>query len=219
MEWKSAMIVPVPKVKKQGNLSDWRPISLLPTLSKVFEKLLYQQLSTHCSHHGLIIDKQSGFRSEHSCKSSLVCAMEYIHMSLDAGLNVAVVSLDLEKALDSVNHCMLRKLAEIGVQGRDMAKFPSYLSMRTQFTRYFKEFSGVASVTGGVPQGSILGPLLFVLFTDDLLRLPLRSRLFCYADDTKLFFAADTYENVKNVLKEDLCSIDDFLTQCNLTLN
>ena len=143
-----------------------------------------------------------------------------IQEALDENKHVMGLFLDLSKAFDSVNHQkLLTILQECGIQGKDLSWFISYVIGRKQFVQVKEAISGVIDVSCGVPQGSILGPILFIVYINDIMNLQLRGKQIVYADDTNLLYVSDTEEgNISSILN-DLACLEDWLTNKHLTLN
>ena len=211
--WKHAKVIPVPK-----SSSEYRPISILPFLSKVLERLLHNQINTYLNDHQLLFNKQSGFRTGHSCVSSLISVSEDIRSNIDNGGITFLVLLDHSKAFDSVNHDILCKKIYNNFYFSSTASslIRTYLSDRYQSVSVGEAVSTPMLVSKGVPQGSILGPLLFTLYINDLPNCLLHSDIHIYADDVQV------YMNCKKdcaKLNEDLDRIYHWASSNGLYLN
>jgi len=182
--WKHAVVTPVQKSKLSTDLTNFRPISVLPVLSKVLERVIYSQLISYLLQNYLFSDCQSGFRPNHSTQDVLLHVTDSWRKAIDDG---AVAFLDISKAFDSINHdILLSKLACYGVLGDALTWFVSYLSCRQQQVCLQGSSSKWGEASVGVPQGSILGPLLFSIYVNDLPKVTQSCNLDLYADDMEM---------------------------------
>ena len=191
----------VTAIYKKGTRSDpgnYRPISILPVLSKILERIVHRQLTEYCSQNKLITDAQSGFRKGHSTQTSLLRLTENVLDLVENGSTVGMIALDLKKAFDTVNHkILLQKMDYYGVRGPELAWFSDYLSNRHQQALINGHISDSRTIDTGVPQGSILGPLLFIMYVNDLSASLQSSSVNMYADDTAFYFGHPDTENCK----------------------
>ena len=188
--WKIASIVPIPKSGDKSDPSNYRSISLLSIVSKLLEKIVYAILWDHLLEHAPISDRQWGFQRGKSTTTALLSANHDWFSLLDRQCDVLCVFFDFRKAFDSVPHKnILEKLSRIGFPPNILSWLCSYLSDRKQYVLVNGEHSTSTLVCSGVPQGSVLGPLLFLLYTNDLTNLHLsqKSTLSLYADDMLLY--------------------------------
>ena len=224
--WKLASVVPA--FKNSGERSDpgnYRPISLLPTISKVFESLLNAALTDHFESLGLLSDKQYGFRSSRSTADLLTVITERLLRALDKCGEARIVALDISKAFDKVWHAgLLQKLSSYGISGKIFSVIESFLLGRRLNVLLDGQKSNTYPVSSGVPQGSILGPILFLTYINDL-----PDNLICdicmYADDTSLYSCLDKKssnverKNLANRIERDLSLVSEWGQQWLVAFN
>lgn len=222
--WKTAKVIPVVK-KPATRLSppEYRPISILPFISKVFEKLLHSQISSFITNNNLLCVNQSGFRQNHSCVSAVLKVTEELRRAMDGDLVSFLGLLDFSKAFDTVNHSVLISKMKSQFWFSDSAAnlMLSYLSGRSQAVAIGKHVSGVLKLFSGVPQGSILGPLLFSMCINDLPVQVQNSSIDLYADDAQIRLSCKLgmIENGVYLLNKDLDRILRWSEANNLRLN
>ena len=217
---KLAKVLPIYKSEDEQLVQNYRPISVLPFFSKIFEKLVSNYLIDFIDNHSILYNKQFGFRKFHSTSHAIITLVEKISKALDTGKIVVGVFLDLKKAFDTVDHSiLLKKLYVLGVRGNIYEWFKSYLQNRTQFVSYNKTNSETKFITHGVPQGSIMGPLLFILYINDFSRASEILFSIMYADDTNVFIEGSTFDGIIDVLNVELTKLDTWLSANKLTIN
>jgi hypothetical protein len=215
--WKSARIVPVHKDGSKADVTNYRPISILPILSKVFERLVHDAIYPHL--HNIILQEQHGFVKRRSTITNLLLYTSDLFLSLEANIQTDSIYTDFRKAFDTVDHkILLQKIAFNGIRGNLWRWFKSYISNRTQKVVIKGSESEVAKVTSGVPQGSILGPLLFVIFINDVKKCFKHSRVLLYADDLKIYRKINNVDD-QSLLQEDLNRFDHYCSQNHLQLS
>ena len=220
IEWKSTKVIPLFKQGERSDLNNYRPISIIPVVAKVFERIVYNQFYEYLTENNLISCNQSGFRSLHSTATALLEATDNWAFNIDKGNVNAVIFLDLKKAFDTVDHSiLLSKLKAYGVGSNSSNWFKSYLDNRTQKCFVNGSLSNTQPLTCGIPQGTILGPLLFILYINDLPNCLNNSHPRMYADDTHLTFASNNVVHLEEYMNDDLTKITEWLAANKLTLN
>ena len=218
--WKTARVAPIFKKGSTQDKSNYRPISVLPVVSRLFEKLVFDQLYSYFNDNKLIFSDQSGFRSLHSTLTSLLRCTNDWYLNIDKGLYTAGVYIDLKKAFDTVNHeILLSKLEYYGIKGKEFRWFHSYLVDRSQFCRVNGQISSTEPINCGVPQGSCLGPLLFLVYINDLPNCLKHSHVSMYADDTSIYFASNSISEINEAINADLAALKLWLQGNKLSLN
>ena len=219
-KWKEAKVSPLHKNGPHDDVNNYRPISILPVLSKVLEKHVHDCLSTYLNEHNLLHKTQSGFRTKHSCETALVNMIDSWLNAMDNGKMVGVVLVDFKKAFDLVDHqILLSKLELYGMDKEALTWFNTYLTQRKQQVSINDSKSNFETVSCGVPQGSILGPLLFLLFINDL---PLYvDNVFAdlYADDTTLYDIQSSMEQIEENLQLSLNKLHVWCRNNGMVLN
>lgn len=207
--WKISIVVPVPKNSSVSNVQNYRPISLLPNFSKVFEKIIVNHISFHVS--TLLSSHQHGFLKGRSTTSNLVSFLQYAAPSVLNQKQLDTVYFDLSRAFDVVSHdLLLHKLCNFGLTPSYVKIFRSYLENRTFRVKSGNFFSSDHAIPSGVPQGSNLGPLLFVLFIDDIKHV-ISSRYELFADDLKISRVIYDADDAQNLQKD----IDSIIKWCS----
>ena len=218
--WKTAYVSPLHKGGPTGELNNYRPISKLPCLAKILEHLINNQLKAFLSFHNILNRHQSGFRPGHSTISAATKVVNDIAYALDNKQDCVALFIDLSKAFDSVDHALLlNRLAEIGLDRKACKWFKNYLSDRSQAVVADGHKSEFLNISKGVPQGSILAPVLFTLFINDFNSSIVNSAVHLYADDTVIYSIAPSVELAFQNLKSDFCLIQKALINLKLALN
>ena len=219
-ELKIANVIPLYKSGDPLYFSNYRPVSLLSVLSKVFEKVMYNRLLSFLNKYKVLIDTQFGFRKLHSSYMALLLMVDQISKAIENGNFIVGIFLDFSKAFDTVNHTiLLSKLYHCGIRGKALEWFTSYLYMRQQFVTYNNIKSSYKYITCGVPQGSILGPLLFLIYINDLHNVCKHSSPILFADDSNLFFTGSNASQTESLINEELSNISEWLKANKLSLN
>ena len=202
--WKCSSVVPIHKKNSVHDYTNYRPVSLTSCLSKVFEKCVFKHVSNFFLDNENITPLQSGFTSGDSTSYQLTHLYDYIARAMDCGKEVRAVFCDISKAFDRVWHKgLLHKLWVNGIRGSLLSWFDSYLNNRKQFTVINGYKSNIKSIEAGVPQGSVLGPLLFLVYINDIVE-DIQCNIKLFADDTSLYVIIDDPFLSTNMLNDDL---------------
>lgn len=216
-EWKDACICPIFKSGSELDPANYRPVSLTSIVCKVLEHIIYTDVMQHLNSHALITDTQHGFRRGRSCETQLALFVHDIQSKLDSGKEVDAVFIDFAKAFDTVPHLrLLKKLKTFGIHDQVLLWIKSFLSNRRQKVVINGQESGWVDVQSGVPQGSVLGPLLFLLFVNDLPNILLCNSKF-FADDSSLYDEVRFEEPFR--LQRDLDTLSVWCKTWQLKLN
>ena len=218
--FKLAKVIPIYKKGLKLDCSNYRPISLLSNIGKIFEKVMNVKLTTFLNRFNCFYKYQFGFRNKHSTTHTLIEITENIREALDNGNYACGVFIDLQKAFDTVNHDILfRKLNYYGVRGIALEWFKSYLSNRMQMVYINNTFSNINNIDIGVPQGSILGPLLFLIYVNDLNTCIKYSNTYHFADDTNLQLITKSLNKLNRYMNHDLANLVQWLRANKISLN
>ena len=219
-DWKIARIAPIFKSGAKDDRSNYRPISVLPFMSRLFEKLIFNQFYEYLDANKSLYEHQSGFRLLHSVATALLASTNDWYLNIDKGKYTGLIFIDLKKAFDTVDHkILLKKLKMYGVTGLEHDWLTSYLDNRKQFCRVDGTSSGVRGINCGVPQGSCLGPLLFLIYINDLPFSLQKCHVSMYADDTAISLSSKSIDDLQNDLNLDLLNLQDWLHANKLSLN
>ena len=216
---KIAQIIPIHKEGSKEDCSNFRPISLLCNFNRIFEKIIYCRLSKYLNKYKLLNFNQYGFRKGHCTSMAIYDILESKLRDRDKGKFSCAIYLDLSKAFDTVDiNILLKKLEHYGIRGVALQLFKSYLTNRKHCTKIDGVLSDLLDIEMGVPQGSTLGPLLFLLYINDL---PGASSLVTklFADDTCLLFSADSISDLQIIANLEMYKIENWMASNKLTLN
>ena len=217
---KCAKISPVFKSEERYAVDNYRPISVLHVLSKVVERVVYRQVYEYLCRNHHLSENQFGFRRGSSTEHAVTYFTDQIRMCMDKGLVTGTVFIDLRKALDTVDHArLLSKLPAYGIIGRELHWFESYLFNRKHFVVFDGIKSEEVSVICGVPQGSILSPLLFSLLINGIDMQLKKGNIILYADDTVIFASDKNSKEAAEKLNNDLKYLGGFFVENNLVVN
>lgn len=217
---KIAKIIPVFKKGDKQNPTNYRPISLLPQISKILEKLFELRLRNFLIKHNLLNNCQYGFRNKHSTSHALLDVLEQVTNGIDQSKTSIGCFLDLRKAFDTVDHnILLSKLLHYGLRGKAHAWITSYLNNRQQYVSLQNIKSNICVTTCGVPQGSILGPLLFLVYINDICSSSKHFHFVLFADDTNIFISDKNINRLQDNTNQELNKLSDWFKANKLSLN
>jgi hypothetical protein len=213
---KTGRISPIYKKDNEELLENYRPVSTLAVFGKIFEKIIYNRLYSFFQSQKMIYENQYGFRKNHSTSHALNSSVNYIESCLSKKLHVLGIFIDLSKAFDTISHeKLLNKLDNYGIRGNANRLIASYLSNRYQYVSVLGEESDKLPVLFGVPQGSCLGPLLFIIYVNDLFRTTDLGKFILFADDTNIFVVDECRKKLYERANEILRLLHQYM-KCNL---
>lgn len=218
--WKLSTIVPIPKIKNTCNSCNFRPINVLPISEKLIECVVKKQFLKYIEESNILCKYQSGFRFGHSCETSLNYLLTTWKSALDINKCIITVFLDFKRAFETIDReILLQKLYYYGVRNTEITWFRNYLNGREQRTSYRNITSNNRIVEHGVPQGSVLGPLLFILYINDIEKCLKYCKINLFADDTLLHIITTNVEDGISKMNEDLKNISEWINQNKLKIN
>lgn len=217
---KIAKVIPLYKSGDKHSFTNYRPVSLLPQFSKILEKLFNSRLDAFIEKHSLLNNSQYGFRANRSTAMALMESIEEITDAIDEYKYVAGIFIDLKKAFDTINHeILIDKLERYGIRGIVLQWVRSYLSNRKQFVRLGESMSSCLSIACGVPQGSVLGPKLFILYINDMCEVSRQLKMVLFADDTNMFCSGKNLQSLLDLVSSELGKLKSWFDRNKLSLN
>jgi len=217
---KVAKVIPLYKSGNPCLFTNYRPISILPVFSKILEKVVYKRILKHLDDNNILYAHQYGFRKNYSTYMPLLQLIDKITSALENKEFTIGIFLDLSKAFDTVDHnILLGKLNSYGFKGSVLQWLKDYLSERTQYVSNNSFVSSQKFVTCGVPQGSILGPLLFLIYVNDLPMISEKFFALLFADDTNLFISHKNFDTLISTINDELCKLNQWFKSNKLSLN
>ena len=219
-ELKTANVIPLFKSGDEFMFNNYRPVSMLCSLSKIFEKIMYTCLLSYLNEHKILFSYQFGFRKSHSTYMALMVLMDKLNKALDDGNMVIGVFLDFSKAFDTVDHdILLFKLSHYGIRDNALLWFKSSLSNRNQFVTYDGVRSSLKTIKCGVPEGSILGPQLFFIYINHLCNVCGNSLPILFAADSNTFTVGKKPDDIEKPINKEFADIFMWLNANKLSLN
>ena len=217
---KLAKVIPIYKKGSKLSTCNYRPISLLSNINKIFEKIIFSRVYSFSEKNKSLYNLQFGFRAKHSTTHALISITEQIRTALDNKRSACGVFVDFQKAFDTVNHnILLKKLSHYGIRGPINDWFKSYLQNRKQYVSILGYDSPFLVLSHGVPQGSVLGPLLFLIYINDLHKAIKYSTVYHFADDTNLLRIDDNIDVIRSKMNKDLKRLYTWLLANKISLN
>ena len=208
---KHAKVIPVYKMGDETDPCNYRPISLLSVFNQLFEKLMYKRLRSYCEKNGIFFSSQYGFRDNCSTQHAILDILNKIQSKIDAKLFSCGIFVDLKKAFDMVGHSILvHKLNHYGIRQIINSWFSSYFSKRSQSTQIGSTVSNKEEIVCGVPQGSVLGPLLFLIYVNDVYQCSQIFDFYLFADDTNLLYSNKDLKDLETIVNKELIKVGDW---------
>ena len=219
-EMKTARVIPLYKSGGKDLVTNYRPVSLLPQFSNILEKLFVTRLDSFIEKHNILSDNQYGFRTNQSTGLALMKLMDEITTATDNKLHTIGIFIDLKKAFDTIDHGLLmQKMCKYGVRGVAHSWLCSYLSNRWQYVSCDKTDSVLLKVKCGVPQGSVLGPKLFILYLNELCKVSNYMNCILFADDTNFFCSGDQLTDIITTVENEMKLVKKWFDVNKLSLN
>lgn len=220
-QWKESVVSPVYKTGDKKNPNNYRPISVINNIAKIFEKCVKNRLLNFFEKHGVITERQYGFIKNKSTQHAILDLINHLTTNLNKSKKCLAVFLDLAKAFDTVSHrALINRMYNVGIRGPALRILENYLLNRTQYTKVANKISDPCNITIGVPQGTVLGPILFLIYMNNIANLKqFCGHLVSYADDTAMVFVGDTWDEVYKEAEKSLYITQQWLSYSLLNLN
>lgn len=218
-DWKNSLITPIQKVQNTIKANEFRPINVLPTFEKILETVVYKQLIKYVEKNNILVTEQSGFRESHSCETTLQNVLNEWKIKCDNKQKTGVAFLDFKRAFETIDRDkLIKKLNKNGIKGNVLKWFKSYLTDRTQQVKFNNVTSSKRKTKYGVPQGSILGPILFLIYINDLKGELKYCKCKMFADDTIIYYSSSDSIEIVNKINYDLSKLSIWFKN-NISLN
>lgn len=217
---KNSVVIPIQKISSTNKINEFRPINTLPTVERLIEKIVYDQLAKFVDRNNILCSQQSGFRKSHSCESAVNLLLDEWKSAMDSNETTVAVFLDFQRAFETIDRSiLLKKLKNIGVHGKARKWFKCYLNNRSQIVRVNNIFSTELTNDLGVPQGSILGPLLFLIYINNIINYLENAKIKLFADDTVIYCSHRDVDTCVRNMNIELENLSNVIYQHKLKLN
>ena len=217
---KIAKVIPIYKKSDAENFSNYRPVSVLPCFSKILERLVFNRCINFIDEYDILNEQQFGFRAKHSTYMAVMQVIDKIHNAAESDESTLGIFLDLSKAFDTIDHnILLYKLKHYGFRGVVYEWFVSYLENRKQYVSFKNNKSDLMNIICGVPQGSILGPLLFILYVNDIVNTSHVFNFTLFADDTTILYSHKDLETQVPTINRELSEVSNWFKTNKLSVN
>ena len=218
-DWKHGTVIPIPKVANPQTVNDLRPITLLPLPGKIMERLIHNKLYPYLENHNILVANQNGFRKQHGTTDTIFKFLGHVVDRMNKKKVTIAIFIDFKKAFDTLDHqILIQKLEKLNISENLHKWFNAYLSNRSQVTFMNGITSPAASLSHGVPQGSILGPMLFNLYINDLPKV-VNNNMILYADDSVIFADSSTFGLASQLANDDLTRVHAWCKYYKLSMN
>ena len=217
---KIGKVSPISKKDEEFLLTNDRPISVLPCFSNLLKRIMYNRLFKYLSENSILYEKQFGFHTIHSTEHAILLLVNQLYQSFDESKFTLGIFIDLSKAFDTMDHKILTKKLELyGIKDCNLRWFESYLSNRKQFIIYGDKQTNIETISCGVPQGSISGPLLFLIFVNDLHKVTKYLDPIMFTDDANLFCSHKKIKTLFQIVNSELKLVTEWILANKFSLN
>ena len=218
--FKISRVTPIYKNGAATDMANYRPISVITPFSKVLERIAYDQLISYIEKHNILYNFQFGFRKGFCTEYAILETVENLKTAIHNSQITCGIFLDFSKAFDTVNHkILLDKLFKYGIRGIPRQWFTNYLSNRQQYVKINDSESSLMDITCGIPQGSTLSPLLFLLYINDLPKCSTKLHFRIFADDTNIFFSSNNPKELENIINDEMENVLQYCILNRLSIN
>lgn len=219
-ELKSTIIIPIHKEGDKNKPENFRPIALTSVFSKIMEKIIKQRIMSYLKKIQFISSKQYAFQENTNTQTAVLDLITEVENEIENGKYTVIIFLDLKKAFDTISKdILISKMEKIGIRGKQLELIRSYLRNRPQVTKVGETSSSVSYAKYGVPQGSVLGPLLYLIYINDIEKIKKNGNIYLFADDTCLFYSGKSMREIQDNITEDMVTLEEWFKKNLLTIN